>query len=709
MRYPFLFLLFVIATACSSAEPPQKTDYHAEVRQVLISSSQSDRPEWLRISPSDENGFTFLVGISLKSATEQGATDDAVRNATSQFIKSCGVKVKLFDLYVLTAKSQKTGTAIEQEVSGESREQQRANAFVSGLKIKERYTEKYEVRQGDVWLKNSFFSALLISAPDDECKRIKEWKKQYISELSSKIKRLIDDAKTSEADGQIQTALSTARNTEKTIRESNIDPEEIGYLYATVLTLIEKYEFILLNKEIQSLLASAAYLESDGHIMAALHSLKKAGDLIHETQEKQIPGTISLATVAQEEKRIIGNLELTPLNNINQVIEPGRKPEPLTVGVHYRQQKSKPGLKLGDIPIGFSSKSNLFKTRTDSSGTAELQMTAADTGGLLQVFAAFDVEGIEKELSPVSLGEFGKKSNIRFQIDVRYKTLEEKAAELVEGLAAQIKFLNSEPVPVVVSIGSFQFEGQPGCSSPFLERLKSLINQKATNHQDFKVTGDVKIPRQFPAELDPNIAMDQAKILQHTVLFGRLRQQDQELVLTAMITGPATQVASSSTAFNQNDIDRASITPVCPENEPLLSEILPLQPSDFHFKLWTDRGGNTYKIGDIVEIAIMCSERCYVKIFNIDDQGDIVVLEDTQDSRLIKNRPRSFKIKAVKPGVQTLLAIASTQPFPIHHQINQTIDPGSFPIIYKQLRSNTQNKDRLARKSEYKTALTIFE
>ena len=128
------------------SQPEKKKQAFKDViaKPYLVEASLPARPDWYFNNPQDDKSHSYLVGISNKISTEKGALDDAARNATNSFIKSCGIKVNLFDSYVKETKNQSTNNPIESTLTGFSSEQERANAFVSGLKIKTRYFEKYE-------------------------------------------------------------------------------------------------------------------------------------------------------------------------------------------------------------------------------------------------------------------------------------------------------------------------------------------------------------------------------------------------------------------------------------------------------------------------------------------------------------------------------------------------------------------------------------
>jgi hypothetical protein len=548
MKHNLLQILGIatVFLASCSTTPPQPSP-SAEVIETKISASHAERPEWLTNTPDDDASFSYLAGMSQKMTDEQAATDSAAVHATSSFVKSCGVRVSLRDIQVREAKGQSTAGPIELIVTGKSTDKQRSNAFVSGLKIKERYTEKWEVRQGGIKLKNSYFIALLFSVPKDECSRIKEWWKNYIARFEKGLEQMIDEARSFAGKGEWESALNTMIEAENRVAENNIDPGEINYSYSMIRTLKANYQDKLIIRRIEDSSRQSAEFAENGNLTAAFKLLNNTRAVIVESIPDQVKQKRYLTTIQSREDELITRISLSAVGNTNLQIEPGKKPDVLAVQLVY-QLKNNRQKAIANVPIRFAGKTSHVSIKTDADGKAELRMTAAPEKGDLPIRAGIDTAEWSGAASPQALA----------------------------GLSA--KEVN------------------------FLIRVKSAL-----------------------AGLDE------------------------------------------------------------------------IEKQDFLFKISTDNEAGTYKVGDTITVNTQCGARCYLKIFNIDDHGEVTVLLDTQSSRLLKNDHNSFQVKAVAPGIQSLVAIASTKPFPLNFKANETIDSNSFPLIYKKLKlsANAKAEDRV--------------
>ncbi len=692
-----IFVVSLIQISCSSSEPvaAKKPTKEGLITENLVSSSHPERPDWMLQTPPDDQAFTYLVGISQKYSDEQGATDNAAVDATNRFIKSCGVRVSFFDSYVKSARDQSTAGAIVQTVTGESVTKQRVNAFVSGLKIKERYTEKYEVLQDNVWLKNAYVIALLFKVPKDECEKIKAWQEKQKALLVKDLDRLIKDAKAFETVGNLVAALKTVEEADKRIEEGNVEPADISYQYSTVKTLKKNYKTRLLTRKVNELIQEANNLAGTGNVVAALNTLNTARSTIAADVDFVEPGKSDETVIELAEKKISGELDLTPASRISQKIEPGTVPEPLAVSLKYGSAP------VSNVTILFKVRSAQMKAPTDAAGKAFITLPPSGGEGKLTLIASIDLSSLKEKISPYA-GKFLIEKKVQFDIIVATKSAVDKAEDLVQKLADKVSGDPSIIKPVMLAIGNFKLKGSD-CSSPFLEELRTKVNAKAVNNRTFKVKGLLRIPKKIPDNLDPNVESDQAKIMGAGILSAVFEIQGENASLNAVITGPETQLASAGISFNQVDIDKQAIAKGCVENKTALDKIMPLEPSDFHMKVWTDVGGGTYKVGDKIDISAVCSTRCYLKIFNIDEKGQVTVIEDSGRKRLLKNKQISFTVRAVEEGVQSLVAIASKKKFPINFELNQTFVPNEFPILFRQLRGAAKTK------AEAKAAFTIVK
>jgi hypothetical protein len=692
-----IIVISLFQVACSGSKPDaaKKPKREGMIIENLVTSSHPKRPGWMFETPSDDQTFTYLVGISQKFSDEQGATDNAATDATNRFIKSCGVRVSFFDSYVKSSRDQSTAGPIVQTITGKSVSKQRVNAFVSGLKIKERYTEKYEVLQDDVWLKNAYVIALLFKVPLDECGKIIAWQEKHKTLLVRDLDRLIDDAKGFEAVGNLTAALKTVDEADQRIIEGNVEPADISYQYSTVKTLQKNYKSRLLTRKVEELIREANNLANSGNLIGAFSTLNTAKTAIAEDADFAVPGKSDMTTVELEEKKIAGELDFTAVGRTSQKIEPGSTPEPLTVSLKYKSAG------VANIPVLFKVRSAKIEATSNSKGEAFVKLPPTGSEGKLVLIATINLQSLKEKISPEA-GKFLAEKQVRFDIVVSAKTSVDKAGDLIQKLADQINQNAAISKPVVLAIGNFKLKDSD-CSSPFLEGLRTKVNAKAVNNTSFKVKGLLRIPKNIPDNLDPNIEADQARIMEANILSAVFEIKGENAQLNAVITGADSQLASAAISFDQVDIDKNAIAKGCKETQTVLDKILPLQSPGFHMKVWTDVGGGTYKVGDKIDISAVCSTRCYLKIFNIDENGQVTVLEDSGKKRLIKNKQVSFTVKAVDEGVQSLVAIASKKKFPVNFELNQTFVPNEFPILFRQLRGSSNTM------SEAKTAFTIVK
>ncbi len=689
-------------SSCASSNPSHKKASSGANGEELVERSHPQRPPWYFSTPSDDNTHTYLVGISKKRLDEQTATNDAGRNAASAFSKYCGVKVSFIESYVKRAQTQDTSATVRNKLTATTGGEQRSNAFISGLKAKARYFEKYKVQMGGSQAGFKYLVALLYQIPLGECDRIKLWQRSQKASLLMELEKLVADAKRYANRKEFRSAVDSLFEAEKQIKQSGIDPSEpeVGYQYSTVQTLKRKYRLRLWEGKIEKLVAEATGFSRKGDVVAALHALRLARETIQKVPAGEQKGKLDPMAIDLEEKKIIGNLKLIAASQVRQNIEPGEIPESLKVSLFFKTIGQTQSIPVGDIVVVFSSDQASISRRTDSYGMAEWRLSEPVSGNL-RVKAAIDANALNREISEEALRGLALKQ-VQYEILVKVKTLGDKADELIKKLTSQIETSGSHSKPIILAIGSFKNKDN-GCSNPFLANFRGLVNDKAVNHSLFQVTGPVRIPERFPRGLDPNLESDQAKILKSKILYARMSQFGEDLSLNAIITDSDNQLASTVISFNRQNIGRKTIARGCDENQSLMKKILPLSAVDFHFRLWTNHGGGTYNVGDTIEIFVQCSLRCFLKVFNVDEKGAVVVLEDTKKRRMLRNKKKSFKVRAVSPGVQSLIAIASSDPFPLNYSLNHEIKRAEFPIVFRQLRNAANSR------AESKTTFTIVE
>jgi hypothetical protein len=125
------------------------------------------------------------------------------------------------------------------------------------------------------------------------------------------------------------------------------------------------------------------------------------------------------------------------------------------------------------------------------------------------------------------------------------------------------------------------------------------------------------------------------------------------------------------------------------EEETLMVKIKPLPKPSFHLQLTTETIKDIK--GTIIKISTSCSERCFIKIFNIDQKGVITVWEDKKSKKYLRNKTYSFQTR-LDEGTQYLLAIASSKRFSKDFNINLNISEKKFLEFYRHFKSSPDSK-----------------
>ncbi|MBU0675817.1 MAG: hypothetical protein KJ950_14340 [Proteobacteria bacterium] len=117
------------------------------VREKLIYSSSAERPAWTMEEPDTEDGVMSFVGVSKRFATEQGAREDARRNALDAVVKWMGTLVKN-KFESLSVSFGLDSTVIDPTQSTKDYEKQLAANMASRVKVKTWYMEKWQTETG---------------------------------------------------------------------------------------------------------------------------------------------------------------------------------------------------------------------------------------------------------------------------------------------------------------------------------------------------------------------------------------------------------------------------------------------------------------------------------------------------------------------------------------------------------------------------------
>ena len=237
---PVIAFLIVLVSACSGSVATDKTTPVQIKGCQIIESVPETAPDWTINTPAEDSAYSYDVGRSKKFADEQNAAEDAKRDAIKGFVLSCGVRYDYFDSFVETIDHQSSANALTPTVSGQSKQKQTANAFVSGIKVKSRYLEKHQC-QSQGLIDNRYKVYVLVSVPLNECDNVKAWLAAEKAKLTKDLDQLIRDAKQMASQKQYSNAVNTLLAAVNRIKASNFASIDFNYRYAVIQTLRKSY------------------------------------------------------------------------------------------------------------------------------------------------------------------------------------------------------------------------------------------------------------------------------------------------------------------------------------------------------------------------------------------------------------------------------------------------------------------------------------
>jgi hypothetical protein len=393
---------------------------------------------------------------------------------------------------------------------------------------------------------------------------------------------------------------------------------------------------------------------------------------------------LSEAELASAERRIAAGVALEPAGAPGLVVEPGETPPNLAVAAVYHGPQGR--VPVAGLPLQFASGLAVLKRgQTGPDGRAELPMRAMDTPGQVVFFARVDPEALSEDIAPSARQAL---ASLRqdFVIDVRDKGLDEKAAELV---AALERGLGEQRLSVVVE--NFTY-GNSGASGPFIQRFKeALFTALAARRDRF----DVKAPvsRRGLTRGFETVPADSPVTLAHasgaeSVLYGTYGEQGEAVVVRANVKDDSDRLLASA-AVNIRKRSIPAGMPLVPANlgqTQAVSSALGAagaSSGDFRLDLWIDKGnGGVYREGEKLYVNVRASQDCYLKLIYVDAEGNRIVIFPNSFQRehriaagrvyQIPDDRAGFDFQIREPfGAETLVAFASTEPFPpdVGHQI----------------------------------------
>lgn len=361
-----LFLSIILVfflTDCASAPSisPSSTPQPVEVKEELIERLPDPKPGWvLKGSHPDEGEFLFFVGYSTKHTEERNAVREAKVDATNKFVEYCGIQASVFQTYLETTVG-KTSGVLDSEIQAQAQSQQKAEAYVSRVKLVEKYMEKYRRTQGSTVFPNAYKLAVLVKVPRSEYNQVQAWKKQQ----EEKRRKVVE-----------ATMQEHLKNTQS--------------------------------------------LEGEKNVLAALSELRDAKTYVLSSKASNT--SVYMATLEKEEKAIVGRVQIIAIARTTQQTEPNERPEPLEVKVVY--QKEQQETPLANFPLIFSTPSHEEPRQTNHEGKVILSLPPSSNEGQLQIQVHPDQSHLKNRISEDALKDVSAKQ-IVFTIEVRKTKLTE--------------------------------------------------------------------------------------------------------------------------------------------------------------------------------------------------------------------------------------------------------------------------------------------
>jgi hypothetical protein len=149
------------------------------VRETVVESSQSRKPDWFNKTLVQEDEFIYAVGHSQSRNTEQEAKDDAMVRAVEEIVKYSGVTVEAFDRSVEASSIQDGKEYFSSDF--ETKRKIRAKAFVKRALPMDWYIRKMAKMQGNKKVGDFYLASVYLRVPEIEIERIQEEKNVKLS------------------------------------------------------------------------------------------------------------------------------------------------------------------------------------------------------------------------------------------------------------------------------------------------------------------------------------------------------------------------------------------------------------------------------------------------------------------------------------------------------------------------------------------------
>lgn len=182
-------ILILILAACASTQSGKRRG----IREEILLSIPEQRPGWMDSPPDSDDKYEYFEGHSAKLATETAARGEALADAISRYVQSCGVEVKISNMY-LEKVTGKTSGILVGEHGDILKTTNEAKAFVSQIKPKFYYTRKVRLYDENTF-SEGWKVSVLTRVPREERARVKVHAEREQKRLDEMQKEIISDDK----------------------------------------------------------------------------------------------------------------------------------------------------------------------------------------------------------------------------------------------------------------------------------------------------------------------------------------------------------------------------------------------------------------------------------------------------------------------------------------------------------------------------------
>ena len=196
----FCGLLIGLCSGCAKRQITKPVPPAAEPDEKLIWSSHKLRPGWTLHEPETVGDELAFVGLSGKYAIEREARDDAMRTAANNVVKYIGTLAQ--DKFQRLQTSYGLSTEIVDPTNVTRRfEEQLASAFVTRMRAKEWYIEKWQRKK----TKETYFAVFVLAkVPNSAIEKAYE---DAVNATIDDLKKKRDEANEAKAKAQFENAM----------------------------------------------------------------------------------------------------------------------------------------------------------------------------------------------------------------------------------------------------------------------------------------------------------------------------------------------------------------------------------------------------------------------------------------------------------------------------------------------------------------------